>query len=168
MNFTVKYSVIVSLLVAVVGCATMRAEPIVTEVVIKKAPNQVWAALADFEAYPKWNPFIQEISGEQKVGANLEVLLGLGNKPMTFKPTVLAFEPNSEFRWLGHMGINGLFDGEHYFVLTPNADGSTTLKQGENFKGVFAWLLLKFIRNDTEQGFIRMNEALKNRVEMMG
>ncbi|WP_228479091.1 SRPBCC family protein [Flavobacterium soyangense] len=36
-------------------------------------------------------------------------------KGMTFKPKVLAFETNKEFRWLGHLLFPGLFDGEHKF-----------------------------------------------------
>jgi hypothetical protein len=165
MKKIIKLLINIGLISAVAGCATLRPAPIVTKVVIDQPPEQVWNALADFEAYPKWNPFIQQISGDQTKGAQLDVLLGLGEKPMTFKPTVLAFEPNKEFRWLGHLGFSGVFDGEHYFLLETNENGSTTLVQGEDFKGVFSWLLLQFIRESTEQGFNDMNEALKKRVE---
>jgi hypothetical protein len=36
---------------------------------------------------------------------------------MTFKPTILTLESNKEFRWKGKLGITGIFDGEHYFIL---------------------------------------------------
>lgn len=36
---------------------------------------------------------------------------------MTFKPKILIVEPNKEFRWKGKLGINGIFDGKHYFIL---------------------------------------------------
>ena len=38
---------------------------------------------------------------------------------MRFKPRVLKAEPNRELRWLGHLGIPGLFDGEHIFTIEP-------------------------------------------------
>ena len=39
-----------------------------TEIIIDSKPEKVWEVLTDFENYPTWNPFIQNISGEQKVG----------------------------------------------------------------------------------------------------
>ena len=39
-----------------------------TEIIINTKPEKVWEVLTDFENYPTWNPFIQNISGEQKVG----------------------------------------------------------------------------------------------------
>jgi len=39
-----------------------------TEIIINTKPEKVWEVLTDFENYPTWNPFIQNIFGEQKVG----------------------------------------------------------------------------------------------------
>jgi len=36
---------------------------------------------------------------------------------MTFRPTILKAEPNRELRWLGHLLVPGLFDGEHIFTI---------------------------------------------------
>jgi len=30
-------------------------------------------------------------------------------------------DKNRELRWVGHLIVNGLFDGEHYWVLRGNA-----------------------------------------------
>ena len=38
---------------------------------------------------------------------------------MTFKPRVLNAEPERELRWLGHLLVPGLFDGEHSFTIEP-------------------------------------------------
>jgi len=165
MKKLIKLSIVVSAIIAIVGCASLRPQPIVTKITIDESPEKAWQVLTEFDQYPKWNPFIQVIEGDQQVGAQLNVKLGLGKKPMGFTPTVLAFNANEEFRWLGHMGINGLFDGEHYFQLVQTTSGGTELVQGENFKGVFSGLMLAFIRSSTEQGFTEMNEALKRRVE---
>ena len=84
---------------------------ITTEILIKTTPDKVWNILIDFKNYPNWNPFIKSITGEvaieKKIVARLEPPEASG---MTFKPTILAFETNKEFRWLGHLLFPGLFD----------------------------------------------------------
>ena len=83
---------------------------------------------------------------------------------MTFKPTVLTANPGRELRWLGVLGVRGVFDGEHSFVLSANADGSTRLTHGEIFSGVLVALMKRTIDN-TQDGFTAFNQALKLRVE---
>lgn len=134
-----------------------------TEILINETPEKVWAILADFDNYPNWNPFIKLIKGELKVSNKIKVSIQPPNsKAMTFKPRVLAFEANKEFRWRGHLLFTGLFDGEHKFELIDNGNGTTTFKQSEKFKGIFVALLN--IEN-TKKGFEAMNEKLKDMAE---
>lgn len=86
---------------------------------------------------------------------------------MVFKPVVLAYKPNKEFRWKGKLLFKGLFDGEHIFELTANADGTTTLVQREVFTGILVPLFAKMLDTSTLNGFRQMNEALKTRAESM-
>ena len=68
---------------------------IITEIIIDTKPEKIWKVLTDFESYPPWNPFIQKISGEQKVGLKLDVSTHpLEGNGMTFQPTLLNFEVN--------------------------------------------------------------------------
>ena len=136
-----------------------------TEVTISAKPERIWATLTDFENFSEWNPFIISISGEKKAGGQLDVRIKPpdGN-PMRFKPIILTFEENKELRWKGKLLIRGLFDGEHYFILKENKDGTTTFTQGENFSGLLIGLFGKTL-DKTEQGFILMNEAIKARCE---
>ena len=134
-----------------------------TEILINETPEKVWAILADFDNYPNWNPFIKLIKGELKVSNKIKVSIQPPNsKAMTFKPRVLAFEANKEFRWRGHLLFTGLFDGEHKFELIDKGNGTTTFKQSEKFKGIFVALLN--IEN-TKKGFEAMNEKLKDMAE---
>lgn len=136
-----------------------------TDLHIEASPAKVWAVLMDFAAYPDWNPFVRRIEGEARVGARLEVFIQPpGGKGMTFQPTVLRREAEREFRWLGHLGIPGLFDGEHYFLLQPAPDGGTTLVHGEHFRGILLPLLAGALKKSLV-GFERMNLALKARCE---
>ncbi len=136
-----------------------------TEITINASAEKVWEIFTNVDKYAEWNPFIKSMKGNLKVSEQIEVLLQPpGSSAMTFKPTVLVFDKNKEFRWLGKLFFKGLFDGEHYFQLTENPDGSTTFVHGEKFSGILVPLLSKILGN-TIKGFNQMNEALKNRAE---
>ena len=134
---------------------------IITSIHIQASPEQVWKVFSDFQSYPKWNPFVKKMMGIPKVGETIIVDL----PGMQFKPRVLVYEANKEFRWLGHLLFKGLFDGEHRFELMPNADGSTTFIHAEKFAGILVPLFKHKLLNDTKQGFEAMNQRLKEEVE---
>lgn len=142
------------------------AKQISTEILIEASPEKVWAILTNFKDYPKWNPFIKSISGipiaGHKITARIEPP---GSGGMTFKPRVIVFEPNKEFRWQGHLLVPGLFDGMHRFLIRDNSDGTCTLIQSESFKGILIPLFKKMIENNTIQGFQLMNRKLKELAE---
>jgi hypothetical protein len=136
-----------------------------TETDIDAPVERIWRVLMDFAAYPEWNPFIRSIHGKPDVGSRLEVEIGAsGTRPMRFRPTVRGVVPNREFRWLGHLGVRGLFDGEHIFELTPLSMGSTRFVQRERFRGIFLPLLARRLERDARRGFEEMNRALRERV----
>jgi hypothetical protein len=128
-------------------------------------PDTVWTVLTDFASYSDWNPFMSRVEGIPEVGSKLLVrLTPPGGGGMTFKPTVLAATPGRELRWLGKLGWGGLFDGEHFFVLEPRADGGTRMTHGETFSGILVSLMGGTTRNAGE-GFDAFNLALKHRAE---
>jgi hypothetical protein len=142
-----------------------RTKELKTFVELNAPPERVWRTLTAFAAFPLWNPFIREASGELKEGARLRVKLELhGSRPWVFRPTLLRFEPNRELRWLGRLFIGGLFDGEHRFLLEPKG-GGTRLVQAETFSGWLLPLLWPSLEQGTRRGFEEMNRALKARVE---
>jgi hypothetical protein len=137
-----------------------------TEIEIDAPPAAVWRALTDFAAFPDWNPYIREANGDLRVGGKLRVRLQpLGSREFTFKPTVVAHDENRELRWVGHLGIPGLFDGEHSFRLEPIEGSRTRFVQSERFKGILVPLLARSLDRDTRRGFEEMNRALKQRAE---
>ena len=137
-----------------------------TEIIIEAPAEQVWSVLMNHEAYPVWNPFNKKISGSTLIVENLEVTIqSEGNDPMDFRPIVLVNTQNKEFRWVGKLGVRGIFDGEYYFMLEQTGSDQTRFIQGENFTGLFSGLFMKMIGKGTEGGFNSMNRALKSRVE---
>jgi len=133
-----------------------------TTINLPARPDRVWAELTNFAAYPDWNPFITQASGDWAKGNTVAVTAG----GMDFKPKVLAFESGKELRWLGSLLFKGLFDGEHYFLLNDNGDGTTTLTHGENFSGLLVPAFRKKLTTQTKSGFESMNEALRSRLEV--
>ena len=136
-----------------------------TEIGIDTLAASVWAILVDLETWPQWNPFARA-SGKLAVGERLTVEISPpGKKPMTFRPTVVKLDPGREFRWLGHVGFPGLFDGEHGFRVTTEYGGRCRFEQFETFRGLLVAPIMWTAADATRQGFEAMNKALKTRAE---
>jgi hypothetical protein len=137
-----------------------------TTVDIDAPKRLVWEVLTDFAAYPEWNPDVT-IEGSARVGTKLNVHMGAsGGRGMAFKPTVLAATPDEELRWLGKLGFGGIVDGEHFFILDRNADGTTHLTHGERYSGALVALVRPFLNKERNQaGYEGFNQVLKQRVE---
>ena len=119
-----------------------------TTVDIDASKQAVWDVLTDFAAYGEWNPFLR-IEGTAEVGTKLVVLVAT---------------PCEELRWIGKLGFRGIVDGEHFFILTTNEDGTTHLEHGERFSGALVALARgDSAKNDT--GYEAFSQALKQRVE---
>ena len=142
------------------------ATTLYSETAIQASPLRVWDILTDFSAYPEWNPFIRRIVGTLETGARLDVQLQLARGPgVRMRPTVQAVDPSRELCWRGHLGIPGLFDGEHRFRIEAVGTDRVRFVQEEHFTGLLAPLFLRFIAHGTRQGFEAMNQALKTRAE---
>ena len=137
-----------------------------TEIEIDASAERVWDILTDFASYPQWNPFIRRISGELQVGERLEVRLEPpDSRGITLRPTVLRAEPNRLLRWVGHLMVPGIFDGEHSLVIEPLEGNRVRFVQHEAFKGVLVRPLARSLDKSTLRGFEEMNGALKERAE---
>jgi hypothetical protein len=138
---------------------------IFTAIDIDAPPAVIWEALVDFEAYPEWNDRMR-IRGRAVEGERLRVSPGpaAGRAP-AFRPRVLRVIPETELRWLGHLYVRGLFDGEHVFTIEDLGEGRSRLNQHEEFSGLLAGFLLKRYGDATEENFEAVNAALKARAE---
>ncbi len=136
-----------------------------TSITIEASSQRVWDVLVDFARYPEWNPFITRITGEAVPGARLTVRLQPPEaRGMTFRPRVLVAAPGRELRWVGHLLVPGLFDGEHTFVLEETTGHSCRFRQAETFRGVLVGFLSKRLP-EVADGFEDMNLVLKQRSE---
>ena len=138
------------------------------DIEINATAARILALLTDFARMPSWNPFNKSISGNLAQRAHLSLYMAApGKSGIPFGPTVLSVRPERELRWLGHVLLSGIFDGEHYFLLEPVGENRTRLTQGEKFSGLLVGLLSGTL-TATEAGFKAMNAALKREVERNG
>lgn len=136
-----------------------------TEIEIEAKPERIWKILTDFAFYPEWNPFIVSIVGKPAINERLVVKLQPpGGSIMTFKPVIKELEENESLIWKGKLLYKGLFDGRHYFRLEVLSSKKVKFIHGERFSGLLVGMLSTALKK-TEEGFILMNEALKNRAE---
>jgi hypothetical protein len=138
---------------------------LVTEIGIAAPPQRVWQVLTELAAYPEWNPFVVHATGTTEVGNRLTLRLQPAvGRQTTVRPTVTAARAGAELRWLGRLGMPGILDADHHFVLEPDGDG-TRLVQQEHFGGLLVPLVARTLDRGTLPAFVLMNEALKRRAE---
>lgn len=132
-----------------------------TEITINASIDKVWKILTDFDNYAEWNPFIKSIEGDVIAGNKIDVEID----GMKFRPKVLQYDENSQLVWIGRLGLPGIFDGKHSFKLLANEDGTTTFIHSEQFKGLLVPFFKKKLMTDTKNGFLTMNNKLKELAE---
>lgn len=131
--------------------------------------HRVWEILLDTARYPDWNPFLRRVEGELRPGVRLKVEMDLPRLgPQRFRPTVLAVLPERELRWLGRLRLPGVFDGEHRFRLEASGEGRMRFLQDGCFQGILVVPLWRRLAPAIQEGFERMNGALKVRAEAGG
>lgn len=88
-----------------------------------------------------------------------------GGKARTFRPVLRAASPGEELRWKGQVLLPGLFDGEHFFRVTPLGPDRCRFVHGEKFSGLLVPLFRSSQDSRTRAGFHAMNQALRDRAE---
>lgn len=136
-----------------------------TEIGIGAPAARVWDVLMATDAWAEWNPFAKA-SGRFAVGERVSVTLTPpGKRAMTVRPAIVKLDAGRELRWLGSLGIRGLFDGEHGFRVAPEDVGRCRFEQFETFTGLLVAPIMWMVGDATRQGFEAMNRALKVRAE---
>jgi len=139
-----------------------------TTVDIAAPRQQVWDALTDLGGYQRWNSVLHHLGGTPSLGGRIRLrLTPPRGRSFSFTPTVTDLEPNRRLAWLGTTLVTGLFDGAHFFELSPTEDGGTHLVNAERFSGVLAPLFKRLLLDvdDVAYGFGVMNEELKRHLE---
>ncbi len=137
---------------------------IYSEVEIKATPERVWDVITDFDSFPDWNPFLRRVDGELKAGGQIEIEVRAGSgRSSKMQPTVVKSERPSEIRWNVRQSF-GLFNREHVINIRSIGEERAQVIQ----RGLFSGILVPFMGSaidETREGCVAMNEALRARVE---
>lgn len=136
-----------------------------TEIEIDAEPDRVWRVLVGFAEYPEWNPYLTSVDGPLVEGASLTLVsASTDGSERRQRVSVVKIEPPRCLRYRSKLWLPRLFDGEHYFELTPLDGGRTRLVQGEDLTGALVQSMGPRL-TAMARGFVGMNQALKKRVE---
>ena len=142
------------------------SKELISSIDIEAPAEKVWELLIDFTAYPTWNPFITRAEGPVEVDGRLTLRMQpVSGSAVTLRPTVVEVVEGHRLRWQGRLGVRGLFDADHLFILEAHGSTRSRLVQREQFSG----LLVPFVQRSLDRGtlpaFHAMNAALKDRAE---
>ena len=113
----------------------------------------VWAILADFATYRRWNPLIRGVLGRPSNGAEIEISLrSPQGEDVSIRSTIVRVREPRELRWRERWTVPGLFSSERRFRI-------------EQARGIMVPLLNQRRRLRGKSGFDAMNTALKQRAE---
>jgi S-(hydroxymethyl)glutathione synthase len=135
-----------------------------TAIKIDASPQTVWSIMDDLQNYPAWNRLTADLAGRTTVGSIVRGTLTKGGNspPVPLSPTITAIVGAREFRWL--TAAPG-FHAEHYFLLSPTADGGTELIHNEDFDGPVADERWGGIQASSPPAYNQFNADLKARAE---
>jgi hypothetical protein len=135
-----------------------------TSLRIDAPPAALWSALADFASYPEWNPLIRGAEGTPGPGAKLRLTIARPDKDGQIgqiNVQIVEWQPERALAWRGNLWP--IFDGRHWFRLTPKS-GGTFLEHGEDMRGLYPILLGERGRARFAPHYQAVNEALARRL----
>lgn len=126
----------------------------------------VWAILADFRTYGRWNPLIRGVLGRPVTGRRIEIRVRTSSgTDVNARPTISRVQEPREMKWVENWRVPGLFSSERRFRIEALPDGSVRFHHGERVHGLLVTMLGLRRRMRTMPGFNAMNNALKQRAE---
>ena len=130
-----------------------------TQMEIPVSTRQVWAALVDFESYPRWHPAVA-IKGTAAVGEEIEYSFKIAKVPRKIwaKGRINRYSEQSTIGWT--FGVRGFFLFEESFSLQQSQNG-TQLQHRAKCSGLTPLLARRRMQTSIESMLAESNEGLK-------
>lgn len=125
-------------------------------VIINASPAAIWKILTTAADYPRWNSTVTSLEGNIAPGEKIRLKSYLDPK-RTFKLKVKEFTPEKSLIWGDAMG-------KRHYLLTKNADGTTTVSMTEKIGGLMFPLFAGKIPS-FDESFDRFVADLKKEAE---
>jgi len=139
-----------------------------TQIEIAAPASLAWSVLSDFAAYPQWNPFIIEVKGPATQNTHIKYRFEFPRGIRIWTDAqILRAQPERELRWAAHFLSPRLFNGEHYFIISPISTSSFMFHHGEIFSGSLLPVALPVLQRLGPNIYRDLNDAFKARVERL-
>ncbi|MGK7388822.1 MAG: SRPBCC family protein [Candidatus Cyclobacteriaceae bacterium M2_1C_046] len=137
-----------------------------TEILISSKPEMVWKTITNLSNWPKWNPIVNRLEGEFKLGEELVITMSdsKGNDVKKYKATITNIDSYTGFSFTAAMISKSIFCAERILEL-KETEGGTLFIQREIYSGFLVSLFWKKLKEDALPMLISMNKALKKEVE---
>jgi len=137
-----------------------------TEIRISSTPDEVWKTLMDLQNWPKWNPIVNNIQGNLKIGEELSITMSdsKGNDSKKYKAIITALNKNERFSFVATMMSKFMFSAERIIELKTTEKG-TLFTQKEIYTRLMVSLFWKKLNCEASKMLNSMNSALKKEVE---
>lgn len=166
LNQIVFYTFVTERLLYCNGKQSKQMKEINTEIEILATPDKVWEILMDLPNWPKWNPIVNKIEGNLKIGEKLSITMSdsKGNDGKKYDSVITNIDTNERFSFIAKMMSSFMFSADRVIELKPTEKG-THFSQREIYTGLVVSLFWNKLNTDARKILNSMNAALKKAVE---
>ncbi|MCA9840017.1 MAG: SRPBCC domain-containing protein [Trueperaceae bacterium] len=137
-----------------------------SSIIINAPCNQLWQVLADFEAYPKWNPFTVKVKGKLEPAAQIILYVALSKNRLLPSPhKITELVPESLLSWAQLSPPRWLVCGIRHQRLEAISESQTRYSNSFELTGPLAPLIQLLLGKSIARGFQEVELALKRYVE---
>lgn len=114
---------------------------------IDGTPEEAWAVLAAFDAYPRWNHLVPFARGTTTAGERVLLhVRGPGRRTRPFRPTIESIDPPRELVFRASVGHRSLIHMVHSFEIVGSVASGVSLRQRWVASGALVPILWPLLR----------------------
>lgn len=136
-----------------------------SQIEIQADADRVFALIADFDSYHRWNPWLVSAGGRCEVGEIVEAQVVLGRRVMTVQHRVLEVVPGRRLKWCDMGWFTRFAYGERCRSIEVVAAGTVLYRNELPITGPLARLADWFTGSAVRRGMLAENQALKRAAE---
>jgi hypothetical protein len=137
-----------------------------THIDIAAPASLVWAILADFGTYRRWNPLMLDVFGSLRIGGELELTLrSASGARVSERSTIVHLREPHSLRWQERARVPGMTSSERRFVIEPGQRDRVRFHHTERVHGLLAGTIGRDAWARRGAALQGMNSALKLRAE---
>ncbi|HVL01755.1 MAG TPA: SRPBCC domain-containing protein [Dongiaceae bacterium] len=142
---------------------------IYSRVVEINAPREkVWPILLDLKNYSQWNPFTYRVVTTLQIGDPVDLYVRFKRRgEVVQQEQVRIVQAPERLAWGMKMGADFLLRAQRDQVLTALDGNRCSYQTWDAFSGLLTPLVMVLFKQDIEDGFNAMADALKIRAEAL-